>query len=81
MLNPEARRARARLAAHRRWHPGDDLDQLTEECMREMDSSHTDELIDDLVDRAPRMTTAQIARIRRLALADGAHTVKPGQVA
>jgi len=25
-LNPEARRARARLAAHRRWHPGDDLE-------------------------------------------------------
>jgi hypothetical protein len=65
-LNPEARRARARLAAHRRWHPGDDLDQLTEECYRELERSRIDEGIDDLVATAPAMTAEQIARLRRL---------------
>ena len=65
-LNPEARRARARLAAHRRWHPGDDLDALTEECMREIELSNIDAGIDDLVARAPEMTPEQITRIRRL---------------
>jgi hypothetical protein len=66
-LNPEARRARARLAAHRRWHPGDDLDALTEQCLRELELSRIDEGIDDLVAAAPRMTTEQLARLRRLA--------------
>ena len=66
-LNPEARRARARLAAHRRWHPGDDLDQLTEQCMREIELSNIDEGIDDLVAAAPKMTDEQLARVRRLA--------------
>ncbi len=66
-LNPEARRARARLAAHRRWHPGDDLDQLTEQCLREIEISNIDDGIDDLVAAAPRMTTEQLARLRRLA--------------
>jgi hypothetical protein len=65
-LNPEARRARARLAAHRRWHPGDDLDQLTEECYRELEISSIDDGIDDLVAKAGKMTSEQIARIRRL---------------
>jgi len=65
-LNPEARRARARLAAHRRWRPGDDLDQLTEECHRALEISNDDDLIDDLVARAGRMTAEQLARVRRL---------------
>jgi hypothetical protein len=66
-LNPEARRARARLAAHRRWHPGEDLDALTEQFYRELELSQIDEGIDDLVALAPRMTAEQAARIRRLA--------------
>lgn len=66
-LNPEARRARARLAAHRRWHPGDDLDQLTEQCMREIERSNIDAGIDDLVAAAPKMTDEQRDRLRRLA--------------
>ncbi len=58
-LNPEARRARARLAAHRRWHPGDDLDQLTEQCLREIEISNIDDGIDDLVAQStdPRAAT------------------------
>jgi hypothetical protein len=65
-LNPEARKARARLAAHRRWHPGDDLDDLTEQCYRELELSNIDAGIDDLVAAAPKMTGEQIARLRRL---------------
>jgi hypothetical protein len=65
-LNPEARRARARLAAHRRWHPGDDLDELTEQCMREIELSNIDDGIDDLVAMAPKMTPEQAARLSRL---------------
>ncbi len=66
-MNPEARRARARLAAHRRWHPGDDLDALTEHCMREIELSNIDEGIDALVAMAPKMTDEQMMRLRRLA--------------
>jgi hypothetical protein len=68
-LNPEARRARARLAAHRRWRPGDDLDQLTEQCMREIEISNNDDGIDDLVAAASagRLTDEQWSRVRRLA--------------
>jgi hypothetical protein len=65
-LNPEARRARARLAAHRRWHPGDDLDQLTEQCYREIERSNLDDGIDDLVAAAPQLTDAQRARLAPL---------------
>jgi hypothetical protein len=65
-LNPEARRARARLAAHRRWRPGDDLEVLTEECYRAIELSNIDDGIDDLVALAPRMTDEQRARFRRL---------------
>ncbi len=65
-LNPEARRARARLAAHRRWRPGDDLAQLTDECYRALEISRIDDGIDDLVASADKMTGEQIARIRRL---------------
>jgi hypothetical protein len=67
MLNPDARIARARLAAHRRWRPGDDIDQLTREFHAALEISRIDETIDDLVDAAPRMTPAQLARLRRLA--------------
>lgn len=67
MLNPEARGARARLAAHRRWRPGDDLDELTAEFLRQAAISDADERIDGMIDAAPRMTPAQIARIRRFA--------------
>jgi len=66
VINPAARQARARLAAHRRWHPGDDLEQLTEECYRELERSRIDERIDDLVAAAPKMTAEQLARIRRV---------------
>lgn len=66
-LNPQARQARARLAAHRRWRPGDDLDELTEQCMREIELSRIDDGIDDLVAAAPKMTDEQLARLRRLA--------------
>lgn len=69
MINQEARRARARLAAHRRWHPGEDLDQLTAQCLREIELSNIDEQIDELVDKAPSMTADQMARISRLAAA------------
>ena len=65
-LSADQRRARARLAAHRRWHPGEDLDELTEQCYRELEGSRTDRDIDALVARAPRMTPEQIARLRRL---------------
>ena len=65
-LNPDGRRARARLAAHRRWHPGDDLDQLTEECYRELEISRIDEQIDELIAAAPKMTEEQASRIELL---------------
>jgi hypothetical protein len=67
VINPEARRARARLAAHRRWHPGDDLDELTEQCYRELELSRIDESIDDLIAAAPKMTADQMTRLGRLA--------------
>lgn len=66
-INPAARRARARLAALRRHHPGEDLDALTEECYRELERSRADEAIDALVAAAPAMTPEQFARVRRLA--------------
>ena len=67
MLNPDARRARARLAAHRRWNPrATTLDQLTEQCMREIEQSHLSDAIDDLIALAPKMTAEQITRLRRL---------------
>lgn len=66
-LNAEARRARARLAAHRRWRPGDDLDELTEQCLHEIELSRIDDGIDELVAQAPKMTAEQFARLRRLA--------------
>jgi hypothetical protein len=66
-LNPEARRARARLAALRRHHPGDDLDQLTEQCYRELEISNNDDKIDDLVACADSLTEEQWSRIRRFA--------------
>ena len=65
-LNPEARRARARLAAHRRWRPGDDLDQLTEECHRALEISRNDEHIDALVASAQPPTPEQMAKLSRL---------------
>jgi hypothetical protein len=65
-LNPQARQARARLAAHRRWRPGDDLDQLTEECYRALEISRNDERIDELVASAQPPTPEQMAKLRRL---------------
>lgn len=65
-LNPEARRARARLAAHRRWRPGDDLEQLTEECYRELEVSKNDDRIDELIASAQPMTPEQLVKLRRL---------------
>lgn len=66
MINQEARRARARLAAHRRWHPGDDLNELTQQCMREIELSNIDDGIDDLVALAPKMTKDQFERLKAL---------------
>jgi hypothetical protein len=66
VINKTARQARARLAAHRRWHPGDDLDQLTGQCMREIELSRIDEGIDDLVALAPKMTKEQADRLHRI---------------
>jgi hypothetical protein len=68
-LSPAARAARARLAAHRRWHPGDDLDELAERCQREIDASRDDEVDDAIsviVARAPKLTPEQGARLRRV---------------
>ncbi len=65
-LNPEGRRARARLAALRRHHPGDDLDQITEECYRELEISRNDVRIDELVASAEPPTDEQLARLRTL---------------
>ena len=65
-VNPAARRARARLMAHRRWHPGDDLDALTVQCYHELEQTNSDAGVDDWVARAPRMTPAQAARIGAL---------------
>ena len=65
-VNPDARHARARLRAHRLWHPGDDLDDLTTQCYRELERTGEDEGIDDLVARAPAMTADQIAQLHRL---------------
>jgi hypothetical protein len=72
MLNPEARRARSRLAAYRRWDGADpaELDRLTREYLNAANESGIDEKIDDLIDQAPRMTAAQVARIRRWANAE-----------
>ncbi len=70
-LNPEARRARARLAAHRRWRPGDDLDQLTEQCYRELEISRNDERIDELVASAQPPTPEQLGKLRRFCAAGG----------
>ena len=67
MINPEARRARARLAAHRRWRPGDDLDALTEECYRAIEVSRSDDGVDDLVALVSSLTDEQRAIFRRLA--------------
>ncbi len=74
MLNPEARKIRARLAAYRRWHPDDGpgrLDELTAEAMRELNRDEItqaglDERIGDIVDNAPRITRAQLERLRKL---------------
>lgn len=74
ILNPEARRIRARLAAYKRWNPDDGpgmLDALTAECMRELNRDEItqaglDERIGDIVDNAPRITPAQLERLRRL---------------
>jgi hypothetical protein len=71
-LNPEARRARARLAALRRHHPGEDLDQLTAECYREIELSNIDAGIDDLVAMAPKMTDEQRDRLNRLVASQAA---------
>jgi hypothetical protein len=62
-LTPEVARARARLAAHKRWH-GDDAD-LPDEAA-ELERAAVDRHIDDLVARAPRMTPDQRDKLRRV---------------
>ena len=61
-LNPEARRARARLAAHRRWRPG----ASDEELLADLQAAKDEDLIDQVAGRAPQMTPAQADRLRRL---------------
>jgi hypothetical protein len=66
-LSPELRRARAQLAAHRRWHgkhasPPDEAARLERAAL--------DRRIDELVAAAPRMTPEQRAALA--ALSDGA---------
>jgi hypothetical protein len=72
MLNPAALEARARLEAHRRVaaDPTADLDALTLQITTEMYAAEEDSDIDALVDSAPKMTPAQLARIKGLAMAD-----------
>jgi hypothetical protein len=60
-LNAEQRRARGKLAARGRW--GGDV---SDEVATELEQSTTDQKIDELVARAPRMTPEQVDRIRRL---------------
>jgi len=73
MFNPEGRKARARLEAHRRLaaDPGADLDQLTRDVLAEMNAADDDDALDEWADDAPRMTGPQVARLRRLATAPG----------
>jgi hypothetical protein len=63
VLDPEARSARARLAAKTRHH-GADAD-ITDEAA-EIERARIDRKIDDLVEAAPKMTPGQSARLRRL---------------
>jgi hypothetical protein len=62
-LTSEQRRARAQLAAHRRHH-GDDA-ELPDQAAQ-LEQASTDKHIDELVARAPRMTSEQADRLRRL---------------
>jgi hypothetical protein len=69
-LTADQRRARAQLAALRRHHPDADLPAAA----AELDRAALDKHIDEVVARAPRMTSAQADRLRRLfryAPADG----------
>lgn len=70
-MTAAGRKARARLAAHRRWQPGDDLDELTAQCLAELDATGADAGMDDLVAAAPPLTDEQGTRLRRLAEATG----------
>ena len=57
-LSAEQRADRARTAAYARHHPGADPGEL--------DRAATDAAIDEIVRRAPRMTSEQAARIGRI---------------
>src|SRR5229473_115396 len=59
----EARSARACLAIHRRWQPGSSDEKLLADLKAAKDD---DDLIDQVVARAPKMTEEQARRIRRL---------------
>lgn len=61
-LNPEGRRARARLAAHRRWRPGSSDEQL----LADLQAARDEDLVDQVAARAPDLTPAQADRLRRL---------------
>jgi hypothetical protein len=61
-LTPEGRRARARLAAHRRWRPGSSDDEL----LADLQAARDEHLVDQLEERAPEMTPAQADRVRRI---------------
>jgi len=61
-LNPEGRRARSLLANHRRWHPG----SSAEELLADLQAARDEDLVDQVVERAPSMTPAQADRLRRL---------------
>jgi hypothetical protein len=68
VLNTEGRRARARLAARKRWHPGDD--QITRECRAELEeaarAARLEAAIRAVVESAPALTQEQLTRLRAL---------------
>jgi hypothetical protein len=57
-LTAEQRTSRARRAADARHHPGADPEDL--------ERQRTDQAIDEIVARAPRMTDDQAARVRQI---------------
>ena len=66
MINADARLARARLRAHKRWKPGDDLDQLTWQALDELKRTNSDAGVDDIVATFPRPTAEFLQDLRRL---------------
>jgi hypothetical protein len=64
-LSPAERQARARLAAHRRWH-GDDADLSDDPDVVALEQATTAKHIAEVVARAGRMSAEQRALLRRV---------------